>query len=124
MKKILYAVVIVVALSVYGLFYFNKIDSPGESPRNPSITIPREGDTLVAGQTYTIAWTGAATSTALFLIDTSLASEGASVSISDRVYGIQDTNTYAYTVPSHIRPGDYRIQIGGATSGIFHVVPK
>ena len=124
MKKILYAVVIVVALSVYGLFYFNKIDSPGESPRNPSITIPREGDTLVAGQTYTIAWTGAATSTVLFLIDTSLASEGASVSISDRVYGIQDTNTYAYTIPSHIRPGDYRIQIGGATSGIFHIVPK
>ncbi len=85
------------------------------------ITYPKGGEKLVAGQSYTLSWTGGPDTIQISLIDTSLESVGASVSVSDSVYGLKNTGTYKYTVPKTLKPGVYKFQIGNSTSNTFTV---
>jgi hypothetical protein len=87
-----------------------------------AVTFPHGGENLVAGQTYTLTWSGGPDPIQIFLVNTALKSAGASVSISDRIYGVKNTGSYAYTVPATMLPGTYEFQIGNSTSNTFQVV--
>jgi len=107
---------IMVLLSFFALLYFRVPDS---------ITFPKGGERLIQGQTYELTWTGGREEiTQIFLIDTSLKDKGASVSISDRIYGIENKHAYSYTVPASTKPGTYQFQIGSQTSPTFDIVSK
>jgi hypothetical protein len=107
---------VMVLLSFAALLYFRVPDS---------ITFPKGGEKLVQGQTYQLTWTGGREEiTQIFLIDTSLKGEGASVSVADRVYGIENKHAYSYTVPVNMKPGTYQFQIGKQTSPNFEIVSK
>ncbi len=88
------------------------------------ILFPKGGEKLVKGKTYRFRWRGGDSTLALFLIDSSLESQGASVSIADRKYHIRNTGSYEYTVPRRLKKGKYRLTIGKESSGYFEVVPK
>lgn len=88
------------------------------------VIFPSGGETFSAGQTITLHWNPDPTITdpiAIFLIDASLEDEGASVSISDRVFDIPNTGSYDYTIPSTIPAGQYSFQIGNANSNYFQI---
>lgn len=86
---------------------------------------PKGGERLIKGRTYTLKWKGNTDSTVtLFLIDSSLESEGVSVSIADRIYGIPNKGTYRYRFPERIKAGTYKFQVGKAESGYFQVVDE
>jgi hypothetical protein len=107
---------VAVMFSFIALLYFRVPDS---------ITFPQGGEKLVQGQTYQLTWTGGREEiTQIFLIDTSLKDQGASVSITDRVYGIENKHVYSYTVSPTIKPGTYEFQIGKQTSPTFEIVSK
>jgi hypothetical protein len=88
------------------------------------ITFPKGGENLIAGDTYTLTWTGGPAETQIFLINTELKSQGASVSVSDRIYGVKNTGTYQYRIPQNIAFGTYEIQIGNSTSNTFKIVSE
>ncbi len=121
-KYILLIIGLIIVIS--GLLYLNHRFNRENTPivTASTITSPRGGETFVQGQTYTLTWTGGIDPTNIFLIDMSLKDEGASVSISDRIYGIQNNHTYEYTVPADMKPGEYQFQIGDVTSEPFEVV--
>jgi hypothetical protein len=115
MKTIAYFAVVVI-ISFSALLYFRATNS---------ITFPKGGEKLVQGQSYQLTWTGGREETTqIFLIDTSLKDQGSSVSISDRIYGIENKHTYTYTIPVNMKPGTYQFQIGSLTSQPFDIVPK
>lgn len=86
------------------------------------VLFPAGGEVLEQGEDYTLRWIGGSNPTTIFLIDTSLTSQGASVAISDRVYGIKNTSSYTYRIPETMKPGDYFFQVDNATSAVFHIV--
>lgn len=107
---------VVVVLFFFALLYFRATNS---------ITFPKGGEKLVQGQSYELTWTGGREEiTHIFLIDTSLEDKGTSVSISDRIYGIENRHKYIYTIPAGMKPGTYRFQIGSKTSEPFDIVLK
>jgi membrane protease YdiL (CAAX protease family) len=115
MKTVGYFAVLVIVV-FFTLLHFRVPDT---------ITFPRGGEKLVQGQTYEITWTGGREKTLqIFLIDTSLKDKGASVSVTDRVYGIENKHAYSYTVPATVKPGTYEFQIGSQTSPAFDIVSK
>jgi hypothetical protein len=115
MKTIGYFSILVI-ISFAALLYFRVPDS---------ITFPQGGEKLVAGQTYELVWSGGREEALqIFLIDTSLKNQGASVSVADRVYGIENKHAYNYTIPANTKPGTYEFQIGSQTSPTFEIVSK
>jgi hypothetical protein len=86
-----------------------------------TITYPKGGEKLIKGQSYSLTWSGGQNTTQIFLIDTSLKSAGASVSIVDRVYNVENTGSYKYTVPKNLKDGTYEFQIGNVTSAQFQI---
>jgi hypothetical protein len=88
-----------------------------------AVTFPKGSDTLNAGGTYTLTWNNpsAGTTTQIFLIDTSLESQGQSVSITDRVYNVPNTGSYTYTVPATVPAGTYVFAIGQLRSDPFQI---
>lgn len=86
------------------------------------ILFPTATDQLIAGQQYNLRWTRGGDTTQIFLIDTSLETQGESVSVVDRKYNVPNTGSYVYTVPTTLSAGSYRFQIGGASSQAFQVV--
>jgi hypothetical protein len=92
-----------------------------------AVTFPAGNETLTAGSSYTLTWLGSvgASTTQIFLIDTSLESQGESVSITDRVYNVPATGSYQYTIPSTVPGGTYVFTIGKLRSNPFSIVaPK
>jgi hypothetical protein len=109
-----FAVLVLISFST--ILYFRAPDS---------ITFPKGGEKLIQGQTYNLAWVGGREEVLdIFLIDTSLKDKGASVSVADRVYGIENKHAYSYTIPATLKPGTYQFQIGSQTSPTFDVVSK
>ena len=107
-----FAALVLISFSI--LLYFKEPNS---------VTFPKGGEKLVQGQSYELTWTGGREeSLQLFLIDTSLKDQGASVSVSDKVYGIPNTHSYIYKIPENLKPGTYELQIGGETSNRFEIV--
>lgn len=96
--------------------------SPSSSPGEMRIIFPKAGEKLETGRSYTLKWTGGDSTVTIFLIDSSLESTGASVSISDRIYGIKNTGSYDYTPPKRLEPGTYKISIDTASSNYFKIV--
>jgi hypothetical protein len=88
------------------------------------IIFPIGKEKLVAGQTYTLKWSGGPDPMQIFLVDTSLKSIGTSVSISDRMYNIKNVGSYDYEIPAQLKPGIYEFQIGDQTSKTFEIVKK
>ncbi len=120
-NKIIMTVLVIIAL-VGGFFLLKNMKAP------PQVLFPSGGETLVAGKTYTIQWnnkgkTGAPAgpTTQIFLIDEALLSQGASVSITDRVYDVPDTGSYEYTIPSAVSDSNYFFVIGTTTSKTFKI---
>jgi len=115
--------IVILLIVIVGGFYLY-ISAPIRiSPTPVGVTFPAGGETLAQGKTYTLTWNdgGAGTTTQIFLVDTDLQSVGASVSISDRVYGIADTGSYQYTIPKTIPDGTYEFEIGTLTSNTFEI---
>lgn len=107
-----FALLVLISFSI--LLYFRAPDA---------ITFPKGGEELVQGQSYELTWTGGREETLqLFLIDTSLKDQGASVSISDKVNSIPNIHSYVYKIPENLKPGTYEIQIGKETSNRFEIV--
>lgn len=88
------------------------------------VNFPASGDTLTAGETYTLVWNdpNLESHTQIFLIDTKLEPQGNSVSVVDRVYDVPNSGTYVYTVPTSIISGTYVFSIGTARSEVFNIV--
>lgn len=115
--KILFTSIVVLAL--IGAFWYML----GTPSGNSSVIFPNKGDDLVVGNTYTIRWNKQGEEAIqLFLINTALLGEGASVSISDRIYNVPDSGTYEYMISEALPPGDYKFQIGTLESETFHIV--
>lgn len=122
--KGIFALLVLVILIIFGLLYATKeavLDNQIPAASS-TITFPQGGEELVAGEVYTLAWTGGIDPIHIFLIDTSIKEQGASVSVMDRVYGVKNEHAYNYTIPETIRPGEYQFQIGDQMSGVFRVV--
>jgi hypothetical protein len=100
--------------------------SPSPTPTTkPTILFPAGGETLSKGKEYTLKWTGTTSAkTQIFLINTSLESQGVSVSSVDRIYNIENTGSYTYTIPTTIPDGKYKLQIGQLTSNDFQIIPN
>lgn len=96
--------------------------TPDQTRAHTQISFPVGGEQLTLGKTYTLKWSGGADATDIFLIDTSLESVGASVSLVDRVYHVPNTGSYQYTIPTRLSPGTYKIEIGDSTSNPFKIV--
>lgn len=98
-------------------------DSSLEAADTLQIIFPKGGETLTKGQTYRFKWTGGSDSTlSIFLVDSALESKGASVSLTDRLYGIQNKGSYDYSFPQRVTAGTYKVQIGKKFSGYFRVI--
>jgi hypothetical protein len=96
--------------------------SPSPTPARAEIIFPKSGDTLTSGNKYTLKWQGVGNGTTqIFLVDTDLESQGESVAIVDRIYNVKNTGSYDYSVPSTVKPGNYKFEIGNLTSGIFKI---
>lgn len=99
------------------------VKTSASSSSDVQITFPTGGEKLETGKTYTLKWKGGGDSTiTIFLIDSSLESKGASVSISDRIYGLKNTGSYDYTLPTRLESGTYKITIGRASSDYFKII--
>lgn len=101
--------------------------TPGQTASTESVSFPKGGETLKQGNAYLLKWTDAdasTTTTQIFLIDTALETEGASASISDRVYNVPDTGSYQYVIPASLPDGTYKFEIGNLLSAPFDVSSK
>ncbi|HVT01235.1 MAG TPA: Ser-Thr-rich GPI-anchored membrane family protein [Patescibacteria group bacterium] len=86
------------------------------------VNFPKGGETLRKGQTYVIEWQGGPEGDiAIFLQNQAAEKEGVSVSLVDRVYGVNNTGSYNYTIPDNIPNGMYRFQIGNLNSQYFSI---
>lgn len=98
-------------------------DTSGSVADTLQIIFPKGGERLIKGKTYSFKWTGGHDSTiSIFLVDSALESKGASVSLTDRLYGIQNKGSYDYSFPDRVAAGTYKVQIGKKESGYFRVV--
>ncbi len=98
---------------------------PNKSSDSIHILFPKKGDTLKGQQSYTLKWSGGHdTSITIFIIDSSLESEGVSVSISDRIYNVSNNGLYKYKLPDRLKAGTYKVKIGHTTSGYFKIIGK
>ncbi len=121
-------ILLIVLIIIGGIYaYSNRIGT--SSMAESHIIFPAEGETLVAGQTYTLKWDNPGftsnlpgSTTQVFLIDKSLLSQGASVSITDRKYDVPDIGSYDYTIPTGVADGTYFFTIGTTTSDMFTIV--
>lgn len=93
-------------------------DFPSDSLR---ITAPDSGEVLTRGTPFEIQWTGGPDTLTVFLIDSALQTQGASVSISDRIYGIPNSGKLEYTPPQRLNPGTYKLTIGSSSTSYFQV---
>ncbi len=125
---IVIALVVVFLLSlllIYNTFALNLTkDHSSTEAQNASsekIIFPAGGETLQKGEQYTLEWTPGNGKTQIFLKDTSLETQGESVSIADRVYNIDNAGRYEYTIPQHIPDGTYKFEIGTLTSNTFKI---
>lgn len=91
------------------------------SVSNDQITFPTSSDTLIEGQTYTLKWSGGSDPVQIFLVSQRLESQGQSVATVDKVYGIKNTGSYNYTVPTNLTPGSYKLEIGNLSSDYFQI---
>ncbi len=123
MKTKLKIIGVVILAVIAGILWYVGRDTRVELTQE-GIIFPSGGETLVAGQTYVLRWQGETGNTQIFLVDTDLKPQGASVSISDRVYGVENDGSYDYMVPQSISPGTYEFQIGNETSKIFQIVSE
>ncbi|HVZ67225.1 MAG TPA: Ser-Thr-rich GPI-anchored membrane family protein [Patescibacteria group bacterium] len=83
---------------------------------------PRGGETLKKGETYVLEWQGGPKGDiAIFLQNQAMEKDGVSVSLVDRVYGLNNTGSYNYTIPDDIPSGSYRFQIGNINSPYFNI---
>lgn|GEM_PF-5034850 len=87
-----------------------------------AITFPKSGEGLVKGETYALRWTGGDSTVTIFLIDSSMETNGVSVSIADRIYGVENRGIYEYTIPNRLDDGSYKFEIGTAKSAYFKVI--
>jgi len=123
-------VVLVILVAAFGIFQFSKTQkNPSSSTITPTptqsqskITFPKGGEKLTKGQSYTLTWTGGGNQVQIFLIDTSLESQGESVSEVDKLYGISNSGSYDYKIPDDIKDGTYKFEIGTMTSKPFQIV--
>lgn len=95
--KYLILIIVIILLALGGEYYYTKVYAPEGTQivsASSTITFPAGGERLVQGETYTLSWTGGADPIQIFLIDRSLKDAGASVSISDRIYGLQNVHFY------------------------------
>lgn len=121
----IWSILSVILIVIGGITYNVKHGNVSlQHTRQPSILFPLGGETLIAGQTYTLSWVQGGESIHIFLIDTSLKEQGASVSISDRIYNIPNTGSYTYTVPLTLPSGEYQFQIGTLESKPVHIIKK
>jgi hypothetical protein len=126
------AIIIILAGVVVFLINFKDYDfqniiqnaTPTPQTSMSGITFPKEGDTLISGQKYTLKWSKGEGQTQIFLVNAALESQGESVAVSDRIYNVKDSGTYEYTVSENLTPGKYRFEIGNLTSGVFSIVKK
>lgn len=79
-------------------------------PQEFIILSPKAGDVWEQDKTYRIEWNGGGEIISTYLINRSLESVGASVSISDRIQNIRNEGSYEYTVPRGLR-GEHKIAI-------------
>lgn len=93
----------------------------GDSTAAVTILFPGAEQTLRKGISYTLKWEGGGPQVSIFLIDSALETKGASVSISDRVYGIDNAGSYEYTIPERISEGTYKFMIGSGSSPYFRI---
>ena len=93
-----------------------------DSTNSEYIIFPSGNENFVVGQTYILKWSGGPDTIQIFLVDTSLKSQGVSVSLADRIYGIKNTGSYDYLVPANLKPGVYEFQIGNQTSKTFQII--
>jgi hypothetical protein len=125
--KYIALIIVALLLLVGGQYYYGKVYAPEEAqPISGSSTIlfPKGGEQLKQGETYLLLWTGGPDTTQIFLIDRTLKDQGASVSVSDRIYGIENQHSYEYTVPTTTPPGEYEFQIGEITSAAFRIIAR
>lgn len=127
MKKISILISVLIIL-IAGAIYFSVTNqpltpSPLPSPTQTqsSILFPKGNETLKKGQTYTLKWQKGSGNTQIFLVDTSLESQGESVSIADRIYNVPNSGVYNYTIPTNIPDSTYVFRIGNLTSKPFHI---
>lgn len=113
-------IVVVAMLAFLGLPPFSKNEVVQDEG---TITYPTSADTLSAGETYTLRWTNldSTAPTQIFLIDTSLEAQGASVSVIDRVDNVPNNGSYSYVVPAVVTPGTYVFAIGTRRSDEFTI---
>lgn len=118
--------VFILAALVAGLWWFDYPPFNQAAPETDqvgTILYPAGGEVLTAGETYTLRWedAGLGVTTEIFLIDTALESQGASVSVTDRKYDVQNNGTHQYTVPATTPAGTYVVSIGPLRSQPFTV---
>lgn len=115
-KVLIFTILVVVAaLFLVRIKYFVPMQSQN------TVIFPKENSKLLKGQTYTLLWTPGSGRTDIFLVDRSLESVGVSVSIADRVYNIENSGQYQYTVPKNIPDGEYKFNIGPLSSPYFEI---
>jgi hypothetical protein len=126
MKRFIIGACIVVAIGIAVSFLDVRRDMEDSKTVSASstITFPQGGEELKQGEVYVLSWTGGPDPIQIFLIDRSLKGEGASVAVSDRVYGVKNEHTYSYRIPETVKPGEYEFQIGSETSNSFNIVPR
>jgi hypothetical protein len=120
-------IIVVILLALGAEYYYSRVYLPNNvqiTSASSTVTSPVGGERLTQGETYTLSWTGGADPIQIFLVDRSLKDSGASVSITDRIYGIRNEHVYNYTVPTSTKPGEYEFQIGDAISQPFQIVER
>lgn len=92
------------------------------APTTDKVIFPSSQDTLKKGQRYQLKWLGGGDSPiAIFLVNKEAEKQGVSVSLFDRVYNLQNTGSYKYTVPKNIPDGLYKFEIGDLNSDYFSI---
>ncbi|GEM_PF-5574852 len=69
---------------------------------------PIANDIWKLGETNTVRWTGGAPQVSLFLIEKSMETTGASVSIAERIQNIENTSSYDVVLMSTFKSGEYK----------------
>lgn len=126
-KNILVALILLIIILLITYILIGRKNDEIES----NITFPKGREELVAGMSYKITWNHQedgsppkASTTNLFLVDRSLLDQGVSVSVIDRKYGIPNTGSYNYVIPSGVQESEYFFIIGTTTGHIFKIVVR
>lgn len=121
MRKFLPLAIIV--LITFILFVINNKpvgNAPAPTNSHP-VTFSIPNGVAKKGSVYTIRWGPGKGKTDIFLVNRALESEGISVSLADRVYGVDNNGFYNYKIPTNIPSGEYRFQIGQHSSEYFTI---